>query len=127
MVRQRICYTFFLKQKTEIAEEIIFRQQEAQKRAMITVDELYEYLARVVRGEEKDQFGLDVPISERTRAATELLKRFVDIPAKAQANVEAPELKITLDWSGNDKLPVIDADVKEKETEIGMLTTQVGD
>lgn len=41
-------------------------------------NEILEYLTRVVRGEEKDQFGLDVSISERTRAAIELNKRMFD-------------------------------------------------
>lgn len=43
-----------------------------------SADEVLEYLTRVMRGEEKDQFDLDVSIAERTKAATELAKRLVD-------------------------------------------------
>lgn len=116
-----------LQQKREIAEEIIARQDEIRQQSMISISEIYDYLARVVRGEEKDQFGLEVSISERTRAATELLKRFVDMPAKLQEK-DSQEVKITLDWNKENDLPVVDADVKKKEdVTVGMLTTQVGD
>lgn len=39
-------------------------------------DEVLEYLTKVMRGEEKDQFGLDVTISDRTKAAELLGKRY---------------------------------------------------
>ena len=32
-----------------------------------------------MRGEVKDQFGLDAPLAERTKAAVELAKRKVDV------------------------------------------------
>lgn len=41
-------------------------------------NEVMEYLTRVMRGEEQDQFGLEVSIQERTRAAQELAKRLID-------------------------------------------------
>ena len=37
-----------------------------------------QYLTSVMRGEVKDQFDLDAPLSERTRCAQELLKRNMD-------------------------------------------------
>ena len=40
--------------------------------------EIMEYLTSVMRGEQKDAFGLDAPLTERTRAATELAKRIID-------------------------------------------------
>ena len=39
-------------------------------------DEVLEYLTKVMRGEEKDQFGLDATISDRTKAAELLGKRY---------------------------------------------------
>ncbi len=118
---------YALQNKSYIAEEIIARQEQIRQESMISITEIYDYLARVVRGEEKDQFGLEVSIAERTRAATELLKRFVDMPAKLQEK-ESPEVKITLDWNTDKNLDVIDADVKKKDdVTVGMLTTQVGD
>ena len=35
-----------------------------------------------MRGEVKDQFGLDAPLAERTKAAVELAKRKVDVAQK---------------------------------------------
>lgn len=117
-----------IKSKTYIAQEIIYRTECEFKANIASVSEIYAYLSRVVRGEEKDQFGLDVSVSERTKAASELLRRFVDIPNKLEKN-EPQEVKITLDWGQKkDDLEVIDADINKKEdTKIGQITTQVGD
>ena len=51
-----------------------------------------------MRGEEKDQFGLDAPLSERTNAAKELARRIVDVPTENDTAV--PEIKVTLNWEG---------------------------
>lgn len=112
----------------EIDQEIRYRTECEFKANIASVSEIYAYLSRVVRGEEKDQFGLDVSVSERTKAASELLRRFVDIPNKLDKN-EPQEVKITLDWGQKkDDLEVIDADISKKEdTKIGQITTQVGD
>lgn len=40
--------------------------------------EIMEYLTSVMRGEVNDQFGLDAPLQERTKAAVELAKRVID-------------------------------------------------
>lgn len=117
-----------LAQKPKIAQEIKFRLDKQLEANIISVNEIYGYLSRVVRGEEKDQFGLDVSVSERTKAANELLKRFVDMPQKLEKS-EPQEVKITLDWSNNkDDLDVIDAEINKKEDiKVGQITTQVGD
>lgn len=39
-------------------------------------EEVLQYLTKVMRGEEKDQFGLDAPLQERTRCAELLGKRY---------------------------------------------------
>lgn len=44
--------------------------------------EILRYFTSVMRGEINDQFGLDAPLQERTRAATELAKRIVDTKEK---------------------------------------------
>lgn len=41
--------------------------------------EILQYFTSVMRGEVNDQFGLDAPLKERTRAATELAKRIIDV------------------------------------------------
>lgn len=118
--------------KQKIAQEIKFRLDKRLEADIISVNEIYGYLSRVVRGEEKDQFGLDVSVSERTKAANELLKRLVDMPQKLEKS-EPQEVKITLDWSNNkDDLEVIDAEINKKEDDsdsikIGQINNQVGD
>ena len=47
-----------------------------------------EYLTRVMRGEEKDQFDLEISIAERTKAAQELAKRIVDNNTSADIHVK---------------------------------------
>lgn len=42
-----------------------------------TAEDVLEYLTRVMRGEEKDQFGLDASLSDRTKAAELLGKRYM--------------------------------------------------
>ena len=60
-----------------------------------------EYLSKVMRGEVKDQFGLEAPLSERTKAAVELAKRTVDLDNKLNGKADAV-VEIKLDW-GNDE------------------------
>lgn len=85
--------------KPNILAEIAKRQEEVHKSTIATAQEVMEYFTRVMKGEEKDQFGLDAPLSERTRAAQELARRTVDIENRLQGKADA-EVKITLDWSG---------------------------
>lgn len=51
------------------------RLAEAAKNDIATSDEVLRYYTRVMRGQERDQFGLDPSLSDRTKAAIELDKR----------------------------------------------------
>ena len=84
--------------KDYIAEEINYRLEESKTEGIANAEEVMQYFTDVMRGEIKDQFGLDAPLGERTKAAQELAKRLIDIPNRANGN-EQPELKITLDWA----------------------------
>lgn len=79
-----------------IYEELMFRLEELDKDSIADANEIMEYFTNVMRGVEKDQFGLDAPLSERTAAARELAKRLIDVPAKATENDKA--INIVLDW-----------------------------
>lgn len=57
---------FFIKQKLE--------EKESQRIA--SQDEVLQYLTKVMRGEEKDQFGLDASLQDRTKCAELLGKRY---------------------------------------------------
>jgi phage terminase small subunit len=83
--------------KKYITEEINHRLEEMKSKRTADAVEILEYLTSVMRGELKDQFGLEAPLSERTKAATELAKRQIDIPNRLGGKKDA-EVKITLDW-----------------------------
>ena len=55
--------------------------QEKESQRIASQDEVLQYLTSVMRGEEKDQFGLDASLQDRTKCAELLGKRwgtFVD-------------------------------------------------
>lgn len=83
--------------KDYIVDEITHRLDLLKSETIADATEVMQYLTRVMRGQEKDQFGLDAPLSERTNAAKELAKRLMDIQAVEE---RAPEIKITLNWEG---------------------------
>lgn len=63
-----------------------------------TTQEILGYFTAVMRGEVKDQFGLDAPLSERTRAAQELAKRTIDLENRANGKSDQ-NINITVDWA----------------------------
>lgn len=85
--------------KDYLIDEIRWRLEALRKETIADADEILQYFTRVMRGEVKDQFGLDAPLSERTAAAKELAKRVIDVEKDAEAVV--PEIKITLNWSNS--------------------------
>lgn len=60
--------------KPNISAYIAARQAEIDSGRICTLKEIQEFRSRIVRGEEKDQFGFEAPLSERRGAATELEK-----------------------------------------------------
>lgn len=84
--------------KDYITDEITYRLDCLKKETIADADEIMQYFTSVMRGEVKDQFGLDAPLSERTAAARELAKRIVDVTDDVDTTV--PEIKVTLNWDG---------------------------
>lgn len=66
-------------EKLSVREYIEERQKEIEDSRIASAAEVMQYFTSVMRGEIKDQFGLDAPLAERTKAAVELAKRKVDI------------------------------------------------
>ena len=62
--------------KPAIRQYIQEHMEVASGERIATADEVMEYFTRVMRGEEKDAFGLDVSISDRNKAAEALGKRY---------------------------------------------------
>ena len=62
--------------KPYIKEYIGLRLAELEEKRVASAEEVLQYLSRVMRGEEKDQFGLDPSLQDRTKAAELLGKRY---------------------------------------------------
>lgn len=65
--------------KDYIKDEIVHRSEMMRTKDIADATEVMVYLSKVMRGEIKDQFGLDAPLSERTAAAKELNRRFTEL------------------------------------------------
>lgn len=85
--------------KPYIADEIRYRQSLVQKATIASAEEIMEYFTSVMRGETADQFGLEAPLSERTKCAQELAKRQIDIPNRLAGEQVDNTVRITLDWA----------------------------
>ena len=98
-------YAQTLLTKPYIAEEIKFRRDQAYAESQATAAEVMDFFARVMRGEVKDQFGLETPVSERLKAADALAKRTVDIDNRlaGKKDMSTPEVVIKLDWNREEK------------------------
>lgn len=62
-------------------------------------DEVLIYLTNVMRGQEKDQFGLEASLQDRTKCAELLGKRYGTFVEKKdiEGNLTMTEIKVTLD------------------------------
>lgn len=63
-------------QKPIIKARIEELSKGSKERQIASAEEVLEILSKVVRGEEKDQFGLDASLSDRIKAGELLLKRY---------------------------------------------------
>lgn len=61
--------------KLNISTYISERTKPTEQKRIATADEVMEFLTRVMKGVEKDAFGLDASLSDRTAAAREIMKR----------------------------------------------------
>lgn len=52
------------------------KMEQLQQNSIATQEEVLEYLTKVMRGQEKDQFGLDASLQDRTKCAELLGKRY---------------------------------------------------
>ena len=87
-----------LLRKANVAVEYRDRLNRMRKKSLASSEEVMAYLTSVMRGEIKDQFGLEAPLSERTRAAQELAKRTIDVENRAEGKADNV-LQIKVDWT----------------------------
>lgn len=74
--------------KPKVRQYIDEVMSERSKNTIATADEVLQYLSRVMNGEEKDAFGLDVSVADRTKAAELLGKRHMLFTDKVKLDAE---------------------------------------
>ena len=74
--------------KPKVRQYIDAVMNERSKNTIATADEVLQYLSRVMNGEEKDAFGLDVSVADRTKAAELLGKRHMLFTEKVKLDAE---------------------------------------
>ena len=84
-------------EKDYIIDEVKYRLSILKDKTIADAREVMQFFTAVMRGEIKDQFGLDAPLAERTAAAKELAKRTVDVENKLKAQSDAT-VTIHLVW-----------------------------
>lgn len=86
-----------LLRKPKIAKEIHQLQEKIAKPTIMSGQEVMEHFSAIARGEEKDQFGLDIGAGDRIKALVELAKRTVDIDNRVKGQADA-KVEISLNW-----------------------------
>ena len=74
--------------KPKVRQYIDTVMNERSENTIATADEVLEYLTKVMNGEEKDAFGLDASIADRTKAAELLGKRHMLFTDKVKLDAE---------------------------------------
>lgn len=85
--------------KVDIKAYIEERLKEIESKRIADGKEVLQYLTKVMRGEEKDQFGLDASLQDRTKAAELLGKRYRLFVDKVEQKVDT-----TIIFEGEDEL-----------------------
>ena len=75
--------------KLDIKQYIEERLSKIEDTRIAKGEEVLQYLTKVMRGEEKDQFGLDASLQDRTKAAELLGKRYRLFVEKIESDVNA--------------------------------------
>ena len=84
-------------QKLDISEYIARRTQAQDEARVASADEVLAFFSSVMRGEVKDQFGLDAALSDRLNAGKELMKRH----AVAESAGDRNAVRITIRENGD--------------------------
>lgn len=73
--------------KRNISAYIAERMQAQNEARVASADEVLQFFSSVMRGEVRDQFGLDAALSDRLNAGKELMKRYAAADNSARADV----------------------------------------
>lgn len=83
--------------KSYINHEIKYRRDKIFEANMGTSQEVMDFFFKAMRGEIKDQFGLEATLGDRLKAANELAKRTVDIDNRVDGKADQV-VEIKVDW-----------------------------
>ena len=83
--------------KPDISAYIAARMQAQNEAQVASADEVLRFFSSVMRGEVKDQFGLDAALSDRLNAGKELMKRH----AAAESAGDRNAARITIRENGD--------------------------
>ena len=86
---EKTCYAIGAEnlKKPQISAYISKRMQAQNEAQVASADEVLRFFSSVMRGEVKDQFGLDAALSDRLNAGKELMKRYAAADNSARADV----------------------------------------
>ena len=82
--------------KDYIQHEIAYRNEAIRSKDIADANEVLSYLTAVMRGDIKDQFGLDTSIADRTTAAKELNRRLREMEVSTDT-ANKREVRLILD------------------------------
>lgn len=74
--------------KPDVLQYIAERTAAQEKALVADADEVLKFYSAVMRGEKKDQFGLDASLSDRLKAADALMKRYAVTSASKATETE---------------------------------------
>ena len=96
---EKTCYAIGAEnlKKPQISAYISERMQAQNEAQVASADEVLRFFSSVMRGEVKDQFGLDAALSDRLNAGKELMKRH----AAAESAGDRNAAKITIRENGD--------------------------
>ena len=86
-----------LLKKVMVRKEIERLQDKKLRPTIMSGQEVMEHFSAIARGEEKDQFGLDIGAGDRIKALVELAKRTVDIDNRVAGKADQ-KVEISLNW-----------------------------
>lgn len=109
-----LAYSRKLLKKPKIQAELKKQMEDLKNDCIASANEILVFYTQAMRGEVKDQFGLDAPLADRMKAADALAKRQIDMKALAD---KAEDNKITLNvvWDRSNNIVQPDIPVDEDE------------
>ena len=100
--------------KRKIQKEINTQMALLKNDCIASANEILNFYTKAMRGEIRDQFGLDASLADRMRAAEALAKRQIDMMAVAD---KAKENEITLNLVFDRKNTKVNPELPEKNDE----------